>query len=678
MPGPTSPMRPTPPAAPDELFANLADLLNRNSSARTGARSSLRNRYNERRRLVNDYANPANYTAGPPGPSMTRVGPLGGLGAGPSSSGVLSGLNMSPQQRGDALMEQLVNPGMSDISSAIGSAIGSASSAAGSGIDSAGGMLANALRQANNTAWDNSRLVPERNLETGEVRMRPIPRGATTRQEVEDEYQRSPFAERMREINQQSAEAEAQRRAQAQANSPYPYQFADENARNAAYRDAANTRFTGMNQDGTTFDRLPTDSEAAALADSSFRQSGRQFMPRITTNSTFPGQVNPNVGQATVRDPYGGQNKYAWQGRQTPQGNTTFRSVTRNPVTGQTTVDNFAVPNNPAPVAPPTLSPSVDPITGATIEAPQVAQAQQAAMDRIQRRRVERAQNVPYARNQQTWQNAANSMGIPTEGVDQRGNPVTIPDDQRRAMFRAAAKEDMQNKYAANNAAWNNIRANRQAQNAGFANAFQAQMFRDIMMANAARGNMPFIQVGGGQGGQQAAQGGRQDLRVLNNPPVVSRGFPTLSGEPRRAAGLTATQLKELEQMRDSGATDQQIRDHASQKFGVIHANEQNQIFYHLYPDGSRSANGPNPIGRYTTPDGMVADSANPFAASWRWLYDTITGANGITPVHPRRPGMLPQPGRSTTSPAAPPPSYAVPGAYDPPTNGPFSNRVGI
>lgn len=167
-----------------------------------------------------------------------------------------------------------------------------------------------------------------------------------TQAELKQEFQNTPSPMAQYRADKAAREkAEAEQRLRSQRNSAYPYRYKSQSDRYDASREAANTRFYGENaEDGSNFQRMPTDREAQQLADSSYRQSGRTFMPRITSNSTFPGQVNPNVGRADVRDPYGGPNKYGWQGKDTPQGNTTYRSYTVNPVTGKTTVDNFSVP----------------------------------------------------------------------------------------------------------------------------------------------------------------------------------------------------------------------------------------------------------------------------------------------------------------------------------------------
>ncbi len=385
-------------------------------------------------------------------------------------------------------------------------------------------------------------------------------------------------------------------------------------ASDQAYRDALNTRFQGQNMDGTTFDRLPTDREAQDLAASSFRDSGRQVMPRITTNSTFPGQVNPNVGMPTVTDPYGGPNKYAWQGREASYGNRTYRSVTRDPRTGQTTIDNFSTPGNASAPQSRGLSPTVDPTTGATVEAPQVRAAQQAVMDQIRRRAELRSQGVetlvpqvnedtgeskmvtktnslseseiasavPYNRNRQTWQNVANTMGIPTHRANASGRLDLIPEQERRAMMRQAARQESQNKYASDRAAWGNIIANRQAQNAGFANAYQAEMFRQIALANANRGHQPLINVQQGGPPQPAMNGAA--AQPAQAPAQAARPLGVRGTNP---GGLTDTHFSEVQQMKQNRSPQDVYRYMSDQGYGDTAIN---QVLSNLYPGENRSA----------------------------------------------------------------------------------------
>lgn len=160
-----------------------------------------------------------------------------------------------------------------------------------------------------------------------------------TKAEIESEP--SPLAPVFAAQARSEKAAESQRRLE-QRNSAYPYRYKSESDRNDAYRDIVNERYYAENEDGTIDQRLPTDREAQSQADRSFRASGRQYMPRITSNSTFPGQVNPNVGRATIPDPYGGKPLYAWQGKKTPQGRIVFKS--------SKTGESFSIPDPDSPV----------------------------------------------------------------------------------------------------------------------------------------------------------------------------------------------------------------------------------------------------------------------------------------------------------------------------------------
>lgn len=151
----------------------------------------------------------------------------------------------------------------------------------------------------------------------------------------------SPLAPFFARKAEREKAAESQRRLE-QRNSAYPYRYKSESDRNDAYRDIVNERYYAENEDGTIDQRLPTDREAQNQADRSFRASGRQYMPRITSNQTFPGQINPNVGRATIPDPYGGKPLYAWQGKKTPQGRIVFKS--------SKTGESFSIPDPDSPV----------------------------------------------------------------------------------------------------------------------------------------------------------------------------------------------------------------------------------------------------------------------------------------------------------------------------------------
>lgn len=532
------------------------------------------------------------------------------IGAG---TGVLDNLGGGRTRRASKEADRVASGFLNDVVPGVSSAIASAANnAVDYGASAIGGM-----RGAAQAAIDTPGMIPDGSLYTGEELRRQL-----------EATSGSIIPPGLRPIPQQQVEANA-RQARVDA-------FNREASRDQAYRDALNTRFQGQNMDGTTFDRLPTDSEAQALAASSFRNSGRQVMPRITTNSTFPGQVNPNVGRATVVDPYGGPNQYAWQGRDASYGNRTYRSVTTDPRTGQTYITNFSTPRSgsgggnanlsSALQQPPTLSPRIDPVTGGTIEAPQVAEAQRMEMDRIRA-------GQPSTRKRQDWENLANTMGIPKTASDAMGRKIPLKPEERRALMRQQIRAENADRYASNEAAWGNIRANRQAQNAGFANALQMQLFRDIAMAQAGRGAQPLINVQqGGLGGVQnaapQANRGQQQLPSMNGPgsrPVVDRRVnPTVDGSPRLAGGMTDTQLSELRTMRDNGASGAEIKMHLRDKFGIANETMQNQIFHHLYPDGSRSARYPDgtPIGIMNNPNGILTPSNNPLGVMWRQGYD--------------------------------------------------------
>lgn len=389
--------------------------------------------------------------------------------------------------------------------------------------------------------------------------------------------------------------------------------------RDQAYRDALNTRFQGQNMDGTTFDRLPSDSEAQGLAGSSFRESGRQVMPRITTNSTFPGQVNPNVGTPTVRDPYGGPSQYGWQGRDALYGNRTYRSVTRDPRTGQTYITNFSTPGN-APVPQQSgMSPTVDPKTGETVERPEVRAAQQAFMDRLRYKQPK--DNGGYMDPTKMLQVYSDRGGTDVAYdpntkslVDQFNNTVSPADMYNRLQSRIY-RDGMNDKKAA----WGRIIANRQAQNAGFANAYQAEMFRDIMMAQANRGRQPLINVQQGIPQQDMAQQG------VSGQGGVPMRTPQAGTNP---GGVSDRQWDDIQQisrnrspqdvyayMKSVGANDRQI----------------NQVLFNLYPNENRAASeggGSLPRGLAITPDGREdyspwGDPSTSFPAT-QWLYGNL------------------------------------------------------
>lgn len=561
-----------------DWFRNALQTMNQNASKYNKDKAKSR-RENSRTLAGILDAPPRGAYGGPYATTWPQL-PIG------AGTGVLDNLGGGRTRRASKEADRAASGFLNDIVPGLSSAIASAANnAVDYGASAMGGM-----RGAAQAAIDTPGMIPDGSLYTGEELRRQL-----------EATSGSIIPPGLRPVPQQQVEANAR---QARVD-----EFNREASRDQAYRDALNTRFQGQNMDGTTFDRLPTDSEAQALAASSFRNSGRQVMPRITTNSTFPGQVNPNVGRATVADPYGGPNQYAWQGREASYGNRTYRSVTRDPRTGQTTIDNFSTPGNAFAPQSRGLSPTVDPVTGATVEAPQVRAAQQAVMDQIRRRaelrssanpptESEIASAVPYNRNRQTWQNVANTMGIPTHRANASGRLDLIPEQERRAMMREAARQETQNKYASDRAAWGNIIANRQAQNAGFANAYQAEMFRQIALANANRGQQPLINVQQGGPPQPAMNGAAAPVQA---PAQAARPLGVRGTNP---GGLPDDQFSEVQQIRQNRSPQDVFQYLRRNGHGDIAIN---QVLYNLYPGERRSASQsgePLPFGLGVRPDG--------------------------------------------------------------------------
>lgn len=168
-------------------------------------------------------------------------------------------------------------------------------------------------------------------------------------------------------------------------------------------------------------------------------------------------------------------------------------------------------------------------------------------------------------------------------------------------------RRDMDSK----NAAWGNIRANRQAQNAGFANAQQMQMFRDIMMARAAGRDAPFINIGNNQGDPRGQGMG---------------GMPT----PLFPGQLNNAQWNEIQQMRDNNVAPVKIAEHLRQRYGVDRGN---QVWRSLYPEGNSSIEYPSgfPVGVTQDPQTgrpTMGSLWNP-GTWWRIGADALNGTTG-------------------------------------------------
>lgn len=275
-------------------------------------------------------------------------------------------------------------------------------------------------------------------------------------------------------------------------------------------------------------------------------------------------------------------------------------------------------------------APTVDPRTGETIENQSVREAQQAFMNRIRDKKPKDNGGYMDPLRLLEMYGERGGSGLrydeKTRTIkDQFDRPVSPADMHNRLQSRIY-REGMDDKKSA----WSRIIANRQAQNAGFANSYQAEMFRDIMMAHANRGRQPLINVQQG-GPMQQDQGGFQGVPRVNS-----------NTEPRVAGGLTADQLSRYTSLRDSGASAGAIKAEM-QRNGIRDERTQSQIFYHLYPDGSRSARFPggNPIGVVTNENGDLVPGSW-LGSLWRYGYDAITGdpllPGGGGPSVPRTP----------------------------------------
>jgi len=192
-------------------------------------------------------------------------------------------------------------------------------------------------------------------------------------------------------------------------------------------------------------------------------------------------------------------------------------------------------------------APTVDPRTGETIENQSVREAQQAFMDRIRYKPKKDGGGYMDSGSMADIYNSLPENATAATGsisynpykrayVDSRGNelsPAQIYNKLQAGIYR----RDMNKK----NDLWDQIRANRHAQNAGFANVEQMNMFKDIMMAHANRGNHPFVNV---QQGALPGQGAG-----LNGMPNKGGNAP-LEIAP---GGIPVDQAETLKRMRDSG-----------------------------------------------------------------------------------------------------------------------------
>lgn len=126
----------------------------------------------------------------------------------------------------------------------------------------------------------------------------PYPNRMFTRDEVNDSYDNSPVGQYIRRV--------------------LPGQ------QQPGQRRPVGNDIPVRNPDGSY--RLPTDREQADYQVNYRRQFGTFPRGGTTSNSTFPGQYNPSVGTATIRDPNEpGVMRYPWEGTPVP-GGLRFRS----------------------------------------------------------------------------------------------------------------------------------------------------------------------------------------------------------------------------------------------------------------------------------------------------------------------------------------------------------------
>lgn len=381
-------------------------------------------------------------------------------------------------------------------------------------------------------------------------------------------------------------------------------------------------------------------------------------------------------GPYVQEDPYGGPNKYRWQGTVTPQGNVTYRSATTDPRTGQTYITNFSTPLGERPPASPprmisgvaVVPPRDQRLQTGLVGAQQGGSEQNSAGGQGSGMTPYNSQQVPgqfsfYTRqpqvhgdttsagyqdqrNQLAWVQRPDGRWQPRLGSDvmphewsrtsatpqfnrgqympngdmadlynrlpqeaQTGGRITYdrntntykdargrtlePADIYNKLQRGIYRRDMNEK----NDLWAKIRANRHAQNAGFANTEQMDLFREIALAQANRGHQPFINVQQGAPNQPARNGGGE---AGFEPAMVAPG------------GISPEQAQALRQMHAQGSSPEELSDYMTGTLGMSQDQAARQLEM-LYPGENRHPR----YGGEEVPLGYYVDGRGRLRSRW-------------------------------------------------------------